>query len=268
MSDVTRQTGGIPVERDRQTPDARGETALGTTPPQQPTEPAPGARADHAAGTRSETTPGLRSDGPEHTSASRSDGPGRTSGLGTEGPEHTSGLRSDGPGRTSGLGTEGPEHTSGLRSDGPGRASGLGTEGPGRASGLGTDGPDRASGLGAGGPEHTPGRRADGPGRASDRSAHGDGALLPHDELDKLGQRLHHAVAGFVDAPRASVEEADRVLEEIAGRLADAVTHRRTTLRTSWHDTGADDRATSTDTEQLRLALRDYRELADRLMHL
>ncbi|MGZ3098886.1 hypothetical protein [Streptomyces sp. H72] len=225
MSDVTRQTGGIPVERDRQTPDARGETALGTTPPPQPTEPAPGARADHAAGTRSETTPGLR----------------------TDGPDRTSGLRSDGP-----------EHTSGPRSDGPDRASG-----------LGADGPDRASGLGADGPEHTSGRRSDGPDRASDhRSAHGDGALLPHDELDKFGQRLHHAVAGFVDAPRASVEEADRVLEEIAARLADAVTHRRTTLRTSWHDTGADDRATSTDTEQLRLALRDYRELADRLMHL
>jgi hypothetical protein len=213
MSDVTRQTGGIPVERDRQTPDARGETALGTTPPPQPTEPAPGARADHAAGTRSETTPGLRTDGPDRTSDLRSDG---------------------------------PEHTSGPRSDGP----------------------DRTSGLGADGPEHTPGRRSDGPDRASDRSAHGDGALLPHDELDKFGQRLHHAVAGFVDAPRASVEEADRVLEEIAARLADAVTHRRTTLRTSWHDTGADDRATSTDTEQLRLALRDYRELADRLMHL
>ncbi|MEU5751709.1 hypothetical protein ACGF5T_12025 [Streptomyces sp. NPDC047853] len=203
MSDVTRQTGGIPVERDRQTPDARGETALGTTPPPQPTEPAPGARADHAAGTRSETTPGLR----------------------TDGPDRTSGLRSDGPDRTSGLGAHGPEHTSGRRSDGPDRAS-----------------------------DH--------------RSAHGEGALLPHDELDKFGQRLHHAVAGFVDAPRASVEEADRVLEEIAARLADAVTHRRTTLRTSWHDTGADDRATSTDTEQLRLALRDYRELADRLMHL
>ncbi|MFE2051463.1 hypothetical protein ACFXAS_23555 [Streptomyces sp. NPDC059459] len=202
MSDVTRQTGGIPVERDRQTPDARGETALGTTPPPQPTEPAPGARADHAAGTRSETTPGLRPDGPERTSGPRTDSAHRTSGLGTDGPEHT------------------------------------------------------------------PGRRADGSDHASDRSAHRDGTLLPHDELDKLGQRLHHAVAGFVDAPRASVEEADRVLEEIAARLADAVTHRRTTLRTSWHDTGADDRATSTDTEQLRLALRDYRELADRLMHL
>ncbi|MGX1030807.1 hypothetical protein [Streptomyces ambofaciens] len=94
------------------------------------------------------------------------------------------------------------------------------------------------------------------------------GPLLPSGETDRLGQRLHHAVAGFVDAPRASVEEADRVLEEIAARFTDAVTHRRSTLRTSWKEAGPDSGAPSTDTEQLRLALRDYRELADRLMRL
>ncbi|WP_374225397.1 hypothetical protein [Streptomyces sp. AC602_WCS936] len=115
---------------------------------------------------------------------------------------------------------------------------------------------------GARGADAAPGPRTDAGGEA-----HG-GELLPHDECDKLGQRLQHAVAGFVDAPRASVEEADRVLEELTARFTDAVAHRRRTLRTSWHDTDPDDRATSTDTEQLRLALRDYRELADRLMRL
>ncbi|MFI7391997.1 MULTISPECIES: hypothetical protein [Streptomyces] len=75
-------------------------------------------------------------------------------------------------------------------------------------------------------------------------------------------------MAGFVDAPRASVEEADRVLEEITARLTDAVSHRRRTLRASWQEAGPDGGAPSTDTEQLRLALRDYRELADRLMRL
>ncbi|MFC7813833.1 hypothetical protein ACFUTR_04095 [Streptomyces sp. NPDC057367] len=105
------------------------------------------------------------------------------------------------------------------------------------------------------------------PATTAPAAARGD-VLLPHDECDKLGQRLQHAVAGFVDAPRASVEEADRVLEELTARFTDAVAHRRRTLRTSWHDTDPDDRATSTDTEQLRLALRDYRELADRLMRL
>ncbi|MEU6381414.1 hypothetical protein [Streptomyces sp. NPDC046909] len=102
-------------------------------------------------------------------------------------------------------------------------------------------------------------------------AAKGDGShrgrLLPHDECDKLSLRLQHAVAGFVDGPRTSVEEADRVMEEVATRVTDALTRRRRTLRTSWQD-GADKQGNAGDTEQLRLALRDYRELADRLLHL
>jgi hypothetical protein len=90
--------------------------------------------------------------------------------------------------------------------------------------------------------------------------------LLPHDEADKLAQRLQHAVAGFVDGPRAAVEEADHVLEDIANRFTEAVTQRRRTLRRSWESTD-ESTAPATDTEQLRLALRDYRELADRLLH-
>ncbi|GHB34872.1 hypothetical protein GCM10010377_27500 [Streptomyces viridiviolaceus] len=163
MSDVTRPAGDAPDERDRQTPDARGETALGTSRAGG-VEPVPGARADHTTGTRAETAPGLRGD-----AATPAD------------------------------------------------------------------------------------------------TAHG-GAIVPHEEYDKLGQRLQHAVAGFVDGPRAAVEEADHVLEEVTARLTDAVTQRRRTLRRSWQDAG--DTTSSTDTEQLRLALRDYRELADRLMRL
>ncbi|MFJ8541985.1 hypothetical protein ACIRFH_08220 [Streptomyces sp. NPDC093586] len=201
MSDVTRQPGGSPAERAAQTPDARGESALGTPPAAGPhgtgthgagpadgtTAPAPGARADHGAGTRDDVTPGLRTD---------------TTGAGS-----TPGPRTDATGATD-------------------SAAGARTEG-----------------------------------------AAGTRGLLPHEECDRLGQRLQHAVAEFVDAPRASVEEADRVLEELTARFTDAVTHRRRTLRTSWQDTGDETRATGTDTEQLRLALRDYRELADRLMH-
>jgi HSP90 family molecular chaperone len=77
---------------------------------------------------------------------------------------------------------------------------------------------------------------------------------------------MRHAVAGFVDGPRAAVEEADHVMEEIAARFTEAMAERRRDLRRSWEAT---DESTSvtTDTEQLRLALRDYRELADRLLH-
>jgi hypothetical protein len=93
--------------------------------------------------------------------------------------------------------------------------------------------------------------------------------LLPHDESDKLVSQLHHAVAEFVDAPRAAVEEADHVLEEIAARFTEAVTQRRRTLRHSWQavEGGEGKPVSSGDTEQLRLALKDYRELAERLLH-
>ncbi|WP_030325573.1 hypothetical protein [Streptomyces sp. NRRL B-3229] len=96
-----------------------------------------------------------------------------------------------------------------------------------------------------------------------------DVRLLPHEESDKLSTRLQHAVAGFVDEPRSAVEEADHVLEEVAARFADAVKERRRTLRNSWQagDGGQGKGGAAGDTEQLRLALRDYRELTERLLH-
>ncbi|MFB9351300.1 hypothetical protein ACFFUA_28350, partial [Streptomyces heliomycini] len=93
--------------------------------------------------------------------------------------------------------------------------------------------------------------------------------LLRLDDTDKLTAQLQHAVAGFVDAPRDAVQEADRALQELTERFTEAVTERRRTLRRSWQDNGTDEGKTTsaTDTEQLRLALRDYRELAERLLH-
>lgn len=77
-------------------------------------------------------------------------------------------------------------------------------------------------------------------------------------------------MAGFVDRPRDAVEEADLVLQELTERLTDALTERRRTLAKNWRTPaqGApkDGAAPAADTEQLRLALRDYRELAERLM--
>ncbi|MFH9553537.1 hypothetical protein [Streptomyces sp. NPDC017435] len=110
---------------------------------------------------------------------------------------------------------------------------------------------------------------------AAEPGGHG-ASLLPVDECDRIASRLRHAVVGFVDGPRDAVAEADQVLEELAARFTDAVDRRRRTLRGSWQSTeGAKDgkdravaAATTADTEQLRLALRDYRELTERLLHL
>ncbi|MEU9655530.1 hypothetical protein [Streptomyces chartreusis] len=95
------------------------------------------------------------------------------------------------------------------------------------------------------------------------KSEHADVPLVGNDESDKFELRLQHAVSGFVDGPRAAVEEADQVVEAIVARFAETVRERRRTLRTSWQDT--EEKA---DTERLRLALRDYRELAERLLHI
>ncbi|MFE2265753.1 hypothetical protein [Streptomyces griseosporeus] len=97
---------------------------------------------------------------------------------------------------------------------------------------------------------------------------HGSEApLLAHEESQELEQRLTQAVGRFVDGPRDAVAEADRVLEEIAARFTEAVTRRRRTLRSTWQNSDDGDATGTADTEQLRLALRDYRELAQRLLH-
>ncbi|MGV9253989.1 hypothetical protein [Streptomyces sp. NPDC003697] len=110
-----------------------------------------------------------------------------------------------------------------------------------------------------------------GAGREAEAGLH-DGTssvpLLARDECDAFGGRLRRAVTGFVDAPRGAVEEADRVVDELADRLAEALTRRRRTLREAWQSADSGTSATTPDTERLRLALRDYRELADRLLHI
>ncbi|MFF4626537.1 hypothetical protein [Streptomyces griseorubiginosus] len=134
----------------------------------------------------------------------------------------------------------------------------------GGEGGLGHD--SGARGLGRDSGERDLGRDSvDGGVKTSGR----DARLLPHEESDKLSTRLQHAVAGFVDEPRSAVEEADHVLEEVAARFADAVKERRRTLRNSWQagDGGQGKGGAAGDTEQLRLALRDYRELTERLLH-
>ncbi|OIJ67245.1 hypothetical protein [Streptomyces mangrovisoli] len=151
----------------------------------------------------------------------------------------------------------------------------------GHESGLGydttTDGSESPSAYGSTGEGTAPYTPAPATADDADETA-GDAAapLVARAESDELNDRMRHAVAGFVDAPRGAVEEADRVLEDAVARFTEAVTRRRSTLRNSWQSTstststngdGRDgEEPTAGDTEQLRLALRDYRELADHLL--
>ncbi|MFD4208892.1 hypothetical protein ACFWRG_23210 [Micromonospora tulbaghiae] len=63
----------------------------------------------------------------------------------------------------------------------------------------------------------------------------------------------------FVDDPRAAVGEAESLVEEAIEALSTALREQRTRLGT-WQESG------STDTEQLRVAVRGYRDFLDRVL--
>ncbi|MEU3416288.1 MULTISPECIES: hypothetical protein [unclassified Streptomyces] len=144
--------------------------------------------------------------------------------------------------------------------------NGLGAPAPGEASrreATTTDSPGRDTWPTAPG---APSGDAAGPdtGRGTSGQA---SPLLAGEEVQEWERRLREVVAGFVDHPKGAVEQADRTMEEIAARFSEAVARRRRTLRTSWEGAEEHGPGAGTDTEQLRLALRDYRELAQRLLH-
>jgi hypothetical protein len=86
-------------------------------------------------------------------------------------------------------------------------------------------------------------------------------ALLDQD-LEQAHTRWRDLQATFVDDPRMAVEQADGLVEEIVTTLTSSLTTRVSELRDRWENT---DRR---DTEQLRLALRDYRAMLEQLLAL
>lgn len=102
-----------------------------------------------------------------------------------------------------------------------------------------------------------PVREAPGVGDEEPRPA----GILPRHDRDQLGQRLRHAVADFVDDPRRAVKEAADVLDDTGDRLTASLDEHRRTLRAS-AEAGAQ------DTEELRLALRTYREMTEQLLRI
>ncbi|MFH0244544.1 hypothetical protein ACGRHY_19510 [Streptomyces sp. HK10] len=125
--------------------------------------------------------------------------------------------------------------------------------------------PERNTGTAAGpGTETGPGAAAHGDANGH-RPGGGNGGtgLLTPEERERFGRRLHDAVTGFVDGPRRSVEEADTVFEEISRRITELLAEHHRELREPWHGEDSAER-----TEDLRRALREYRDAADRLLRL
>ena len=73
--------------------------------------------------------------------------------------------------------------------------------------------------------------------------------------------RLRQALNNFVESPRQAVEDADSAFDEVATHLTDTLAKRRRVLRASWQS-----QDTKAETEELRLALRQYREITERLL--
>jgi hypothetical protein len=67
---------------------------------------------------------------------------------------------------------------------------------------------------------------------------------------------------GFVDEPRRTVEDADKLVAAVMQRLAEGFANERSGLEKQW------DRGDNVSTEDLRVALQRYRSFFDRLLKL
>jgi hypothetical protein len=84
-------------------------------------------------------------------------------------------------------------------------------------------------------------------------------ALLGSLDAGGIRSRFLDIQAGFIDEPRQAVEEAGRFVDDLLRQVADALQQQRGQLA------GATEEAS---TEDLRLALRAYRQFVDRLLGL
>jgi hypothetical protein len=85
--------------------------------------------------------------------------------------------------------------------------------------------------------------------------------LFSEFEINDLRARWSDVQAGFVDAPRRSVEQADELVAAVMQRLASGFAQERSTLERQW------DRGDSISTEDLRVALQRYRAFFGRLLN-
>lgn len=84
--------------------------------------------------------------------------------------------------------------------------------------------------------------------------------LFSRDTADELWRRWDAIQAGFVDEPRRAVQDADTLVDDIVKRLAESFAQARTRLEQRW------DRGDNVSTEDLRLALQQYRSFFKRLL--
>jgi hypothetical protein len=84
--------------------------------------------------------------------------------------------------------------------------------------------------------------------------------LLPAEDTESFNRRWEEVQARFVDEPRSSVEEADKLVAQVMKRLAESFAGERETLEGQW------DRGDEVNTDDLRVALQRYRSFFQRLL--
>lgn len=121
---------------------------------------------------------------------------------------------------------------------------------------------------------------------SAERRRPGPEPLVPSDEQDRIVRRLQHAINTFADTPIQALEEAESAYDEAITQLVNALAERRSLLRAGWKDQGpetqsaasqpaasdasqsAASQSTAPQSDELRLALRQYREITQRLLRL
>lgn len=98
---------------------------------------------------------------------------------------------------------------------------------------------------------------------AAARPARGPEPLLPADERERVSQRLRQALLDFADTPREALEAAEGAFDEATAEFAKALAERRRVLRAGWIDQDFEEQA-----EEFRHALRQYREITERILRL
>jgi hypothetical protein len=91
--------------------------------------------------------------------------------------------------------------------------------------------------------------------------AQNDGtSLFSQEKARALTQKWQEVQSGFVDEPRTAVERADTLVKETIDTLASSFSEMRASLEKSWVKDG------EVSTEDLRLALQNYRSFFQRLL--
>jgi len=86
--------------------------------------------------------------------------------------------------------------------------------------------------------------------------------LFSESEMGDFRSHWSKVQTGFVDEPRRTVEEADKLVAAVMQRLVEGFANERSELEKQW-ETGD-----NVSTEDLRVALQRYRSFFDRLLKL